>query len=219
MEINDLMMYNSAGLDIKYSQKSIDITNRMNVVVPDKVVIDVIKYLLDNNETSELFRSIKTVNKVYCNNDEAAKGILCDEEYSLVSRAGVLKLDADRVRRGLYLFTANRYYNFEDEVINVVNSRPIKETSLRETDDNLTIDTGVIRMTIGNATHGVCMQVNKDKFIEVTELTGSMSTDFKKLERADKLEVILYSLFGEVMNREYVDIFSILYGTPCIEIS
>ena len=73
-------------------------------------------------------------------------------------------------------------------------------------------------MTIGNATHGVCMQVNKDKFIEVTELTGSMSTDFKKLERADKLEVILYSLFGEVMDREYVDIFSILYGAPCIEI-
>ena len=137
MEINDLMMCNSAEPDIKYSQRNIDITNRMNVDVPDNVVIDVIKYLLDNNETSELFRSIKTINKVYCNNDEAAKGILCDEEYSLVSRAGVLKLDADRVRRGLYLFTANRYTNFEDEVINVVNSRPIKETSLRETDDNL----------------------------------------------------------------------------------
>lgn len=219
MEINDLMMCNSAESDIKYCQKTIDITGRMSVVVPDEVVIDVIKYLLDNNETSELFRRIKPVNKVYCDNNEAAKGILDGEEYNIVSRAGVLKLNEDRVRRGLYLFTANRYSNFEDEVVNVVNSHPIKATRIRETDDNLTIDTGVIRMTIGNATHGVCMQVNKDKFIEVTELTGSMSTDFKKLERADKLEVILYSLFGEVMDREYVDIFSILYGTPCIEIS
>lgn len=219
MEINNLMMCNSAEPDIKYSQKEISITNRMNVVVPDSVVIDVIKYLLDNNETSEMFRSIKPVKNTYCNNDETAQEILYGEEYSLVSRAGILKLDANHVRRGLYLFTANRYYNFEDEVINVVNSHPIKETSLRETDDSLIINTGVIRMSIGNATHGVCMQVNQDKSIEVAEITGSMSTDFNELERADKLEVILYSLFGEVMDREYVDIFSILYGTPCIEIS
>lgn len=219
MEINNLMMCNSAEPDNKYSQKEISITNRMNVVVPDSVVIDVIKYLLDNSETSEMFRSIKPVKNTYCNNDEAAQEILYDEEYSLVSRAGILKLDANHVRRGLYLFTANRYYNFENEVINIVNSHPIKETSLREIDDSLIINTGVIRMNIGNATHGVCMQLNQDKSIEVAEITGSMSTDFNKLERADKLEVILYSLFGEVMDREYVDIFSILYGTPCIEIS
>ena len=49
MEINDLMMCNSAEPDNKYSQKEISITNRMNVVVPDSVVIDVIKYLLDNS--------------------------------------------------------------------------------------------------------------------------------------------------------------------------
>lgn len=219
MEINNLMMCNSAEPDNKYSQKEISITNRINVVVPDSVVIDVIKYLLDNSETSEMFRSIKPVKNTYCNNDEAAQEILYDEEYSLVSRAGILKLDANHVRRGLYLFTANRYYNFENEVINIVNSHPIKETSLREIDDSLIINTGVIRMNIGNATHGVCMQLNQDKSIEVAEITGSMSTDFNKLERADKLEVILYSLFGEVMDREYVDIFSILYGTPCIEIS
>lgn len=219
MEINDLMMCNSNEPDIKYSQKTIDITGRMSVTVRDEVIIDVIKYLLDNNETSELFRSIDPVKKAYCDNNGAAAEILNGEEYSLVSRAGVLKLNEDRVRRGLYLFTANRYSNFEDEVVNVINSHPIKDTRLRETDDSLTIDTGVIRMNIGNGTHGVCMQVNKDKFIEVTELTGSMSTNFNELERADKLEVIMYSLFGEVMNIKYVDIFSILYGTPCIEIN
>ena len=73
MEINDLMMCNSAEPDNKYSQKEISITNRMNVVVPDSVVIDVIKYLLDNSETSEMFRSIKPVKNTYCNNDEAAQ--------------------------------------------------------------------------------------------------------------------------------------------------